>query len=131
MKYLLMILLLTILAFGQDSLDVNDPLENWNFNVLASPGLYFLNGDWWLPAPAVVLGASRPIGSVTPGGYLVVGAQHVEGQDPNGAIGVAVHIDLFQKFGFGFAYEFWETNIGIQAPQKDNLAFLITYEIIQ
>lgn len=46
-------------------------------------------------------------------------------------LGLAAHVGIWKKFGFGFFYDFWQSGEGngITGLHEDNTGFLITYNV--
>ncbi len=61
---------------------------------------------------------------LSPGLYIFGNLAAKNGDDPNYKIGVAFYVKIFKGGGIGVGYPALEQGIGIQAPEKDNMALL-------
>lgn len=102
--------------------------SNWEFSVLGGFGSFGLDGQFQVFESPVAFGAAyTPVIDI---GFFLAPVFQINEENTIVDLSTLFHARVLKKIGLGFGYTFWQSRLGLVQPQKSNLFFLLTYEIL-
>lgn len=110
---------------GQSMPDSSD----WEFSVLSNFSTFTLDGQFKVFEAPIGFGVAHTP-SIFDIGLFIAPVIQIEDETVVVDLSTILHGRAFDKFGLGFGYTWWTTNIGLIEPTKSNLFFTLSYELL-
>ncbi|MCP4392871.1 MAG: hypothetical protein GY804_01155 [Alphaproteobacteria bacterium] len=128
MKKYLVLLIVLVVALSVQAQEK----EDLKFNLLLDVTQFYLDGEYIIGTGSFAVGVaySGEGYKAEPGLYISPVIQATN-KETFASVSLLLHIGIFKKFGIGFGYDFWKTNIGLTSPKQETLYFTLNYTLTE
>ncbi len=130
--FTILITLLLILMFSTTQAQQQPEQPDFKFNLLLDVTQFYLDGEYIIGTGSFAVGVaySGEGYKAEPGLYISPVIQATN-KETFASVSLLLHIGIFKKFGIGFGYDFWKTNIGLVSPKQETLYFTLNYTLTE